>query len=153
MGAGAGLAQFGLDPTRGSLLSLLIQAPSLRERIDQGGLVGYLIIALGILALLLALERIAVLSLIGTRVNKQLKSDSISDGNPLGRVMKVYEDNPRIDTDSLEVKIGEAILKEMPKLARGVTFLKIIAVVAPLMGLLGTVTARPRSAILAWRWL
>ncbi len=140
MGAGAGLAQFGLDPTRGSLLSLLIQAPSLRERIDQGGLVGYLIIALGILALLLALERIAVLSLIGTRVNKQLKSDSISDGNPLGRVMKVYEDNPNLDTDSLEVKIGEAILKEMPKLGRGVTFLKIIAVVAPLMGLLGTVT-------------
>ncbi len=140
LGATDGLTQFGIDPTRGSLLSLLIQSPSLRERIDQGGLVGYLIIALGLLGLLLALERLAVLWVVGGKVNRQLKSEEISDSNPLGRVMKVYEDNPNIDTDSLEVKMGEAILKEMPSLARGVTFLKIIAVVAPLMGLLGTVT-------------
>ncbi|MDJ0653869.1 MAG: MotA/TolQ/ExbB proton channel family protein [Xanthomonadales bacterium] len=140
VGASSGLTMFGMDPTRGSLLSNLIQSPTPRERVDQGGLVGYLIIALGIVGLLIALERLVSLSLIGGKVTKQLKSDAINENNPLGRVMKVYQDNPDLDQDAIEVKLGEAILKEMPKLQRGITFLKIISVVAPLMGLLGTVT-------------
>ena len=60
--------------------------------------------------------------------------------NPLGRVLKVYYDNTDIDMESLELKLGEAVLKETPKLSRFNTLLKVIAVVAPLLGLLGTVT-------------
>ncbi len=138
--AQSGLTLFAMDPTRGSLLSNLIQAPSLMERIQQGQLVGYLILALGAIGILIALERLVTLTITSGKVASQLKSDSISTGNPLGRVIKVYQDNPNLDTEAIEVRLGEAILKEMPALQRGVTFLKIIFVVAPLMGLLGTVT-------------
>ena len=58
----------------------------------------------------------------------------------LGRVLKIYNENPSADVESLELKLGEAILKEMPPLQRGILFIKVISVVAPLMGLLGTVT-------------
>ncbi len=81
-----------------------------------------------------------VLTVLGTKVNSQLKSDKASDGNPLGRVLKIHEDNPTMDTETLELKLSEGILRETPKLESGLTLLKIIAAVAPLMGLLGTVT-------------
>ena len=132
--------KFGLDPSRGSILGLLVQAPSLRERIAQGGLIGYLIIALGCLALLIALERLVVLGLEGRKVKSQLKSTSPRDDNSLGRVLQAAEKNKDADLETIELKMGEAIVKEAPKLSRGLLFLKIIAVVAPLMGLLGTVT-------------
>ncbi|MGD9387701.1 MAG: MotA/TolQ/ExbB proton channel family protein [Gammaproteobacteria bacterium] len=133
-------AEFWLDPTRGSLLSLLIQTPDLRARIEQGGLVGYIILALGLLALVIALERLVTLSLVGSRVNRQLKSDEVRGDNPLGRVLKTWEANRHKDQETLELKIGESILQETPRLQRSLTLLKIISVVAPLLGLLGTVT-------------
>ena len=138
--AQSGFVKFGLDPSRGSILGLLVQAPSARERIDQGGLIGYLILALGGLALLIALERIVVLGLAGRKVDRQLKSDTPRDDNPLGRVLLAGERHKDADLETLELKMGEAILSEVPKLSRALVFLKTISVVAPLMGLLGTVT-------------
>lgn len=139
--AGAGQVEgFGVDPTRGQILSLLTEKPNLKERIQQGGLVGYIIIGVGILGLLIALERLVTLGLVSGKVTSQLKNDQINTNNPLGRVLKVGEENKAADTESLELKLGEAILKETPPLTRSLTFLKIISVVAPLMGLLGTVT-------------
>jgi biopolymer transport protein ExbB len=134
------LVEFGLDPTGGSILKLLVQAPSLQERVDQGGLVGYIILIVGGLALLLALERLVTLTIIKAKVDKQLKSDEFKDNNPLGRVMKVRDTYPEADTEALELHLTEAILGEIPKLGRNLTIIKIISVVAPLMGLLGTVT-------------
>jgi biopolymer transport protein ExbB len=131
---------FGVDPSRGSILGLLVQTPNLRERIAQGGLIGYLIIALGGLALLIAAERLIVLGLEGRKVLKQLKSKTANDSSSLGRVLKTAEKYRDADLETLELKMGEAIIREAPKLSRGLLFLKIIAVVAPLMGLLGTVT-------------
>jgi biopolymer transport protein ExbB len=52
----------------------------------------------------------------------------------------VAHDNPNVDVEGLVLKLGEAIMKETPKLNAMLPFLKIIAVVAPLLGLLGTVT-------------
>ncbi len=135
-----GFVAFALDPTRGQILSLLIEQPTLRERIDQGAQIGYLIIALGILGVLLALERLITLGIISGKVTRQLKSETPDTGNPLGRVLKVYHDNRNVDTETLELKLGEAIIRETPKLQRFILFIKIISVVAPLMGLLGTVT-------------
>jgi biopolymer transport protein ExbB len=129
-----------IDPGRGSLLSLLIQEPSLGERIDQGGLVGYVIIALGIIGLLIALARMLYLGAVGTRIRGQLKSDEPKENNPLGRILKVHYDNPDADTETLELKLDEAILKEVPKLETWQGAIKVIAAVAPLLGLLGTVT-------------
>jgi biopolymer transport protein ExbB len=135
-----GMVQFGLDPTGGSILGLLVQAPNLKERIEQGKLVGYIILAVGAIGLLLALERLVSLTLIRTKVNKQLKSDHFADDNPLGRVMQMRDKHPNADTEALELHLTEAILGELPKLSRNLTIVKIISVVAPLMGLLGTVT-------------
>lgn len=136
---GSGLVRFGVDITRGQLLTLLIRNPSAMERIQQGGTPGYIIIVLGILGLLLAIERLITLTISSGKVNSQLKSDTPRKNNPLGRVLLVYEANKNVDTETLELKLGEAILKETPSLQRGILFIKIISVVAPLLGLLGTV--------------
>jgi biopolymer transport protein ExbB len=135
-----GFEAFGVDVTRGQILALLIQQPNIRERIAQGAEIGYLIIALGILGLLLAGERLITLTILSRKVSAQLKAPEAREDNPLGRVLKVYQDNKRVDVETLELKLSEAILKETPKLQRFLLFLKIISVVAPLMGLLGTVT-------------
>ncbi len=52
----------------------------------------------------------------------------------------VYENDKNMDIETLELKLGEAILQETPALERFLTLVKIISTVAPLMGLLGTVT-------------
>ncbi|MDH3947063.1 MAG: MotA/TolQ/ExbB proton channel family protein, partial [Chromatiales bacterium] len=76
----------------------------------------------------------------GTKVRAQLKKETPSADNPLGRVLKVADDNRGVDRETLELKLGEAIYKERPALDRALPFIKIISVVAPLLGLLGTVT-------------
>lgn len=134
------MVQFGLDPTGGSILGLLVQAPNLEERIHQGELVGYIIIAVGAVGIVVAIWRFLVLMTVSAKVNRQLKSDSYSDDNPLGRVMKVRDQYPDADTEALELHLTEAILGEIPKLGRWLTLVKMISVVAPLGGLLGTVT-------------
>lgn len=131
---------FSLDPTGGSIISLLVQAPNTQERVDQGGSVGYVIIAIGLIGLLIALERFIALFLVGNKVKRQLKTDVASDDNPLGRVMLVKDQNKDADTETLELKLSERILAEVPKLTSRLTMIKIISVVAPLIGLLGTVT-------------
>lgn len=134
------IVEFALDPTGGAILGLLVQAPDLSERIEQGGTVGYIILALGLLGLVLALNRLVSLTRINGKVKRQMNSTKVSIDNPLGRVMAVKDNYPNVDTETLELKLSEAILHEMPALQRHLTFIKIISVVAPLMGLLGTVT-------------
>jgi len=135
-----GTAAFALDPTGGSILGLLVQAPNTEEQVHQGGAVGYVILGVGILALLIALERFFSLMIMGAKIRRQLKDDVAREDNPLGRVMKVKEQYPSVAYDTLELKLSEAILREMPKITRNLTLIKIISVVAPLLGLLGTVT-------------
>lgn len=137
---GDGVVRFGLDPTSGQILGLLVETPNLQERINQGGIVGYVIIALGIFGVLLSLERLINLTLAGRKVTAQLKRETPTDDNALGRVLQVHHANRQADTETLELKLGEAILKETPSLQRGILIIKVISVVAPLMGLLGTVT-------------
>jgi biopolymer transport protein ExbB len=134
------VVNFGLDGTRGGILALLVDTPTLGEKVDQGGIVGYSIIALGIIGLLIAIWRWLSLSAASRKVSAQLKSDTASTDNPLGRVLAAYESNRNADTETIELKLSEAGLKEMPGLTKGLLFIKVISVVAPLMGLLGTVT-------------
>ena len=152
------LISFAVDPTRGSLLSLEIQRATLSEMVvthlalfsgkgcylplcdGQGQYPGSIIILVGIVGVLLAIERLITLTLVGGKVNKQrANAGSPSDDNPLGRVLKVYDDNQDVDSETLELKLGEAILQETPSLTRNITIIQVISVVAPLMGLLGTV--------------
>jgi biopolymer transport protein ExbB len=139
--ADSGKFPIGLDPTRGQLLSLLVQSPSLMERIDQGKTVGYVIIVLGIIGVLIAIWRVLILTAVGAKVNSQVKNLSEpKTNNPLGRVLKIAQDSSGADIETIELKLGEAILRETPKFNAMLPLLKIISVVAPLLGLLGTVT-------------
>lgn len=140
MDADSGVVTFGLDVTRGTILGLLVESPTIRDRIEQGGIVGYCIIALGLVGLLVAILRLIALSGDSRRVAAQLKRDTASADNPLGRVLAAYESNRDADTETIELKLSEAALKEMPGLTKGLLFIKVVAAVAPLMGLLGTVT-------------
>ena len=135
-----GVVTFGLDVTRGSILALLVESPTVMDRVHQGGIVGYCIIGLGFIGLLIAFWRFVGLSTDSRKVAAQLKRDTASTDNPLGRVLAAYESNRGADTDTIELKLSEAALKEMPGLTKGLLFIKVISVVAPLMGLLGTVT-------------
>ena len=134
-----GYTTMAVDPSRGQILSLLIQAPGLAERINQGGLVGYFIIFIGLLGLALSLWRLLVLRQDGQAINQQLTTDIASQDNALGRILSVHNEHDAMDTESLELKIDEAILKEVPKLEKYHSIIKVFAAVAPLLGLLGPV--------------
>ena len=143
--AAGGFTMVGIDPTGavgGSYLAALISSPSFQERYwEQGRTIGQIIIFVGLFAALLAVERMITLSIVSAKVKRQLKnSDRPNKNNPLGRVLMVYQADANMDIETLELKLGEAILLETPPLERFLTLLKIIATVAPLGGLLGTVT-------------
>ncbi|MEC7233577.1 MAG: MotA/TolQ/ExbB proton channel family protein, partial [Pseudomonadota bacterium] len=127
-------------PSRGALLNLLLQMPTLTERINQGGLVGYIIILLGLGGIGIAVERIVRLDGIARTVKTQLASGQAGGDTPLGRVWSVYQNSDAKDVEALELKLDDAILKEIPPLERNLSLLKLLAGVAPLLGLLGTVT-------------
>lgn len=152
------LVSFAIDPTRGSLTRLLIQKATLGEMVGtpfggiadghcylpfcdgQGDYPGSIIILVGIIGVLLAIERLITLTIVGRKVNQQRNQpEAPSEDNPLGRVIKVYDDNRDVDTETLELKLGEGILAEMPALTRNIAIIQVISIVAPLMGLLGTV--------------
>jgi biopolymer transport protein ExbB len=135
-----GFAPLAVDPSRGSLLSALTDTPSFTERIQQGGYVGYTIIVLGILALVIGLVRWTAVSVTSRKVAAQRKRDGADRGNPLGRVLSVFEDNREADPETLELKLDEAVLRESSRLERFLWLVKTVSVVAPLLGLLGTVT-------------
>ncbi len=137
--AEAGPVKMAVDPTRGALLSVIVQAPSLSERISQGAEIGYLIIGLGLFGLLLALERFVTLFSVGRKMAAQRGIPAKND-NPLGRVLLAFEKDPAADLETLESRLDEAIIKETPQLEKRLSIIKILAAVAPLMGLLGTVT-------------
>ena len=140
--AASGYVSFSVDPSGpsgGALLANLIQNPSLLERINQGGLIGYIILLIGGITLLFAIYKYVSLFLLGRAVDEQLTSSSYGD-NPLGRVLSVGETHMKDAIDRLELKLAESIMAERPAIERGISFVKIVSVVAPLAGLLGTVT-------------
>ena len=141
--AGGEQVKFGVDPTGptgGSLLANLIQTPSLAERAAQGREVGAAIIVVGIIGIAIAFWKLYSLYMVGLAVTKQTKSKTATSNNPLGRVLKVGQDNFKKDIDTLELRLAEAIMAERPSIERGISVVRIISVVAPLAGLLGTVT-------------
>lgn len=131
-----------IDPTRGSLIEQLQRQPSLLDRLRQGGLVGWVIVALGVFGFLLAAWRLLGLMCVVRSVRVQMRNLSQpTTDNPLGRVLSVLGPNPQLaDLETLELKLDEAVMQEVPQLEKGQGLLKLLAAVAPLLGLLGTVT-------------
>jgi biopolymer transport protein ExbB len=136
-----GIVALAMDPTRGQLLSLEVERATLEEHIANGGNIGYITLALGAIGVLLAVIQWLYLVVVGGKVRSQVKnSGTPNEGNPLGRILSVYQNNKNVDVETLELKLDEAILKETPALERFLTIVKLISAVAPLFGLLGTVT-------------
>ncbi len=135
-----GLAPIAIDPTRGVMLSMLIQTPNAQERIQQGGAVGYIILALGAIGFLYALLRLIILTITGHKMKRQIHAAAASEDNPLGRVLSATEQSSAQDNATLELILDEAITREVPSLEKGLSMIKLFAAVAPLLGLLGTVT-------------
>lgn len=130
-----------IDPTKGSLLSLLNMKPTMMDRVHQGGVIGYIIIALGLLGLLFAFYKIVLLSIQNKTIAKQMKNlDNPLGNNALGKIAKVFDANKEQSLNDLEITMNEAILKEVNVIKSGESFIKLLAAVTPLLGLLGTVT-------------
>ncbi|WP_394694149.1 MotA/TolQ/ExbB proton channel family protein [Hyphobacterium sp.] len=129
-----------VDPSRGGLLLVYRDIPDLGERIEQGRIVGKIIIGLLVVSVAFGLFRLLMLLLESMAVAGQKRRSTPGKGNSLGRVMLAYESVKDHSEEVIEMKLDEAILKEVPKLEFGLNFLKLAAGIAPLLGLLGTVT-------------
>ena len=141
LNAGPSELVFGpVDPTRGSLLKALERVPDTKERVDQGGPIGRIIILVLIVGVIFGVLNIIRLFLVSSAVRAQKKKAQPSKSNPLGRVMMAYDGVKNKDEEVIELKLDEAILRESPKLEFGLNLLKLGAAIAPLLGLLGTVT-------------
>lgn len=137
--ATTGRMDFAIDPTRGNLLDMLIQKPSFIERVQQGGLIGYITLSLGFAGFAYGVFRLLMLYGIGKKMFAQLASTANHTDNPLGRLFIVAEKSNG-DSNNLELLLDEAITREVPALEDGLPLIKLIAAIAPLLGLLGTVT-------------
>ena len=131
-----------LDPSRGAILSLVVQTPALEERLAQGGLIGYLIIVLGLVGALLGIERL-IQVIIASRRSQQVRHSASDSGgsHPIEQLRAVARDPDFLaDADALSAKMDEIVTIASQRLNRGLPVLAIFAAVSPLLGLLGTVT-------------
>ena len=136
-----GQAGLAIDPTRGVILSMLVLTPNTFERIRQGGAIGYIILTLGIFGFIYAVIRYISLTVTDRKMTRQIDNlDTANDDNPLGRIIQTVEKSQAQDPETLDLLLDEAITSEVPVLEKGLSMIKLLAAVAPLLGLLGTVT-------------
>lgn len=136
-----GTVRFAIDPSRGSILGQLVQTPTFRERLDYGGYVGWTIVVLGAVTFVFAVLRLLYLLVIGTLVTGQRRHpEKVKTHNPLGRVLAVYRKHRELTVEDLERKLDEVVIREAGRIESFAWAIKVVSVVAPLMGLLGTVT-------------
>jgi len=132
-----------VDSARGVLLGLYVERPTLWQRIEKGEAIGFVILFFGILGIVAFLAQLFYLSRVRTSVGRQLENlEKPSDDNPLGRVLLAFrgdKDNIEQDADVAELRITEAVLREVPKLERAQSFLRLCVAAGPLLGLIGTV--------------
>ncbi len=138
-GSQSALLPVALDPSRGSILALLVESPGFIEHIQMAGAIGYLILGLGGLALFIVGERFTTLNLARRRLESEKENAVPSGDNALGRLRLVCTENPGLDADTLALKLDQAIVGEVPRFKRWLPSLAVFATAAPLLGLLGTV--------------
>ena len=137
---GSGYTMAVVDPARGAMIGMFSERPNIIERIQHGEVVGYVILFVGGLGVLLAIYQYIWLFIIRGRVFAQLKNLSIPRAdNPLGRVLLAMQEGGDQSTEVVELKISEAVLREVPKLQRFQAFLRLGVAAGPLLGLIGTV--------------
>ncbi|WP_300177009.1 MotA/TolQ/ExbB proton channel family protein [uncultured Aliivibrio sp.] len=129
-----------VDPSRGIMLEQLANSPTLKDRLQAGGVVGQIIIVLLAIGLLISLFNGARLLVIRQQIRTQLKDPEQIGNNPLGRVLSVYDAEKTRSVEALELRLLETIVDEQQGLEKGLSMLKLLAALAPMLGLLGTVT-------------
>ncbi|CAH6824251.1 MotA/TolQ/ExbB proton channel family protein [Vibrio chagasii] len=129
-----------VDPSRGFMLEQLALTPSLSDRLQAGGVVGKVILGLLAIGLIIALVRGVSLAIARQKIRAQLKNPEQAGDNPLGRVLAVYNKEQNQTVEALELRLLEAVVDEQTHLERGLSMLKLLAALAPMLGLLGTVT-------------
>ena len=151
-------------PTEGALEVFLVEstdkpvserrAQTFEEYMAGGGVVGWVIAGLGVLGLALAMVRAVLLLLAGRgAAAADAAAASLDSGDlagaratvesgrtPMARVLRAVLGAPTRNRESLQDVATEAILAEVPTLERFGAAILVIAAVAPLLGLLGTVT-------------
>ncbi|MSQ98041.1 MAG: MotA/TolQ/ExbB proton channel family protein [Xanthomonadales bacterium] len=141
--ASGGYVEAVVDSARGVLLSLYVERPTWGKRIELGEEVGYVILFIGGAALLAFFGQLLFLVMTRMAVGRQLKNlTQLSRNNPLGRVLLAFKGDPNLieqDADIAELRISEAVLREVPKLERFQSFLRLSVAAGPLLGLIGTV--------------
>jgi len=141
--ANGGYVQAVVDSARGVLLALYIERPTWAQRIELGEEIGYIILVVGLAATLAFLGQLLYLLFVRISVNRQLKNlTKLTRDNPLGRVLLAFKGDPNLieqDADIAELRISEAVLREVPKLERFQSFLRLSVAAGPLLGLIGTV--------------
>ena len=138
--ADSGMVPMALDPSKGAILSLMVQSPDIKERVQQGGSIGYLILILGAIGLIIVIRRAFSLLQARRRVDKQAISKEVSDKNALGRLKLIAAAKDDESMTSLGIRLDEALAEEASYLNRGLATVAVLAAVSPLLGLLGTVT-------------
>jgi len=138
-----GYVRAALDPSRGVLLQLYVERPDWVERVKRGELVVYIIIAVGVIGALLALFQFFYLLRVRFTVRRQFRNlDRPSTDNPLGRVLATFKgdaESAEEQAEIIELRISEAVLREVPRLERFQAFLRLAVAAGPLLGLVGTV--------------
>ncbi|KAB0480568.1 MotA/TolQ/ExbB proton channel family protein [Vibrio sp. IB15] len=129
-----------VDPSRGFMLEQLALTPNLSDRLQAGGVVGKVILGLLAIGLIIALVRGVSLSIARQKIRAQLKNPEQAGDNPLGRVLVVYNKEQNQTVEALELRLLEAVVDEQTHLEKGLSMLKLLAALAPMLGLLGTVT-------------
>ncbi len=129
-----------IDPTKGALLNILIEAPTLFERFQQGGAVGYCIFIVLLIGLGLCIERLFFLVKEESKIKDQMQSSTLNDENALGRILKSFNGYSNLDKGTVELKLEEQLIKNSAPFEKRLGTIKLFAAIAPLMGLLGTVT-------------
>ncbi|WP_394125560.1 MotA/TolQ/ExbB proton channel family protein [Vibrio hepatarius] len=129
-----------VDPSRGVMLEQLALSPTLMDRLQAGGVVGKIILVLLLIGLIIAVVRGVSLSIARQKIRRQLKTPTQPGDNPLGRVLAVYSKEKKQSVEALELRLLEAVVDEQTGLEKGLSMLKLLAALAPMLGLLGTVT-------------
>ena len=131
---------FALDPSRGAILDVLMRKSSLLETvIQEAGAIGFLIIVFLFIGLGISTQRWLNLRSEKNTIQNQLEKNEFDPKHPIGKLRLAFEKYHSQNTETLEIKLDEIIVQSLPRLEKGISWVKLLAAAAPLLGLLGTV--------------